>query len=120
MDFVNTMHISKQVEEIMLPYYLKITRWSTSKKLFGPGFAFMYSKWIPQNGEPMLLTICDWACKNRPSEHKKFTNFFSFLLYHNLITIYTTTTKSSSLLQNIIGYLLQLTELGYYLLNERY
>ena len=34
------------------------------------------------------------------------------LLHHNLITIYTTGTKSSSLLQNLMGFLLQLTEKG--------
>ena len=34
------------------------------------------------------------------------------LLYHKLITINTTTTKSSSLLQNLMGFLLQLTEMG--------
>ena len=35
-----------------------------------------------------------------------------YLLYHNLITIYTTATKSSSLLQHLMGFLLQLTEMG--------
>ena len=38
--------------------------------------------------------------------------FLACLLYHNLVTIYTTTTKSSSLLQNLMGFLLQLTEMG--------
>ena len=38
--------------------------------------------------------------------------FLVCLLYHNLKTIYTTTTKSSSLLQNLMGFLLQLTEMG--------
>ena len=33
------------------------------------------------------------------------------LLYHNLLTIYTTATKCSSLLQNLMGFLLQLTEM---------
>ena len=62
--------------------------------------------------------ICNWACKNQPTECKK-SPILSFLLYHNFITIYTTTTKSSSLLQNLMGFLLQLTELGYYVLNEK-
>ena len=35
----------------------------------------------------------------------KELSIFSFLLYHNFITIYTTTTKSSSLLQNLMGFL---------------
>ena len=34
------------------------------------------------------------------------------LLYHNLITIYTTATKSSTLLQNVMRFHLQLTEMG--------
>ena len=50
--------------------------------------------------------VWDRACKNRPCEHKKF--HFSSLLYHNLITIYTTGTKCSSLLQNLMGFLFQL------------
>ena len=54
--------------------------------------------------------ICDRACEYRPSEHKKH-QFLVCLLYHNLITIYTTATKSSSLLQNLMGFLLQLTEM---------
>ena len=37
--------------------------------------------------------------------------FLACLLYHNLITIYTTTIKSLSLLQNLMGFLLQLTEM---------
>ena len=45
---------------------------------------------------------------------------FSSLFYHNLITIYTTATMSSSLLQNSTGFLLQLTKMGYYILNRRY
>ena len=55
-----------------------------------------------------ILTICDRACKNRPSEHKKIADFCR-LLYHNLITVYTTAIKSLSLLQNLIDFLLQLT-----------
>ena len=39
------------------------------------------------------------------------------LLYHNLITIYTTATKSSSLLE---GFHLKLMEMSYYILNGRY
>ena len=50
----------------------------------------------------------------------KNLQFLACLLYHNLITIYTTTTKSSSLLQNSMGVLLQLTEMGWHIWNERY
>ena len=42
----------------------------------------------------------------------KNRQFLACLLYHNLKTIYTTATKSSSLLQNLMGFLLQLTEMG--------
>ena len=45
--------------------------------------------------------------------------FLFSLLYYNLITIYTTTTKSS-LLQNLMGLLLQLTRMRYFILNGRY
>ena len=42
----------------------------------------------------------------------KNRRFLVCLLYHNFISIYTTATKSSSLLQNLMGFLLQLTETG--------
>ena len=41
----------------------------------------------------------------------KNRRFLACLLNHNLITIYTTAIKSSSLLQNLMGFLLQLTEM---------
>ena len=50
-----------------------------------------------------MFDECDLACDNRPSEYKKIAKFLS-LLYHSLIIIYTTTTKSSSLLQNLMGF----------------
>ena len=46
--------------------------------------------------------------------------FLLSLLYHNLTTIYTTIAKSSSLLQNLMGFLLQLTKMRYFILNGRY
>ena len=57
------------------------------------------------------ISICDRACENRPCEHKN-GQFLACLLYHNLINIYTTATKSSSLLENLMGFLLQFTEMG--------
>ena len=42
----------------------------------------------------------------------KNRRFLLCCLYHNLITIYTTGTKSSSLLQDLMGFLLQLTAIG--------
>ena len=51
--------------------------------------------------------------------HLSKNNYRLFCLY-SIITIYTTTTKSSSLLQKLMGILLQLTEMGYYILNRRY
>ena len=41
----------------------------------------------------------------------KNCRFLACLLYHNLITSYTTATKSSPLLQNLMGFLQQLTEI---------
>ena len=41
----------------------------------------------------------------------KESPIFACLLYHNLVTIYTTATKSSPLLQKLMGFLLQLTEM---------
>ena len=55
----------------------------------------------------------------RPAKINHLSTFF-VLLYHNFITIYITTTKFSSLMRHLMGFLLQLTELGYYALNERY
>ena len=54
-------------------------------------------------------------------DHLSSTNayFFFCSIVCNLITIYTITTKSSSLLHIIIGILLQLAELGYCTLNGR-
>ena len=43
----------------------------------------------------------------------KNRRFLACLLYHNLLTIYTIATKSSSLLQILLGFLLQLTEMGW-------
>ena len=62
---------------------------------------------------------CDRACENQPPEHKK-CRFLARLLYYNLITIYTTATKSSTLLKNLMGFLLQLTEKGQCIWNKRY
>ena len=42
----------------------------------------------------------------------KNRRFLACLLYHNLIIIYTTATKSSTLLQSLMGFLLELTEMG--------
>ena len=53
---------------------------------------------------PGLRKSTMWAQKNR--------RILACLLYHDLITVYTTATKSSSLLQNFMGFLLQLTEMG--------
>ena len=62
---------------------------------------------------------CDRAYKNWPYERKNHP-FLVCLLCHNSITIYTTAAKSSSLLQNSMGFLLQLTEIWWLIQNERY
>ena len=73
-----------------------------------------------------FVYICDQACENQPSEHEEITDFSS-LLYHNLRNNYLyyhneifITTAEFSLLQNLIGFLLQLAKMGYYILNGRY
>ena len=58
----------------------------------------------------VCMYICDRACKNQSSECKK--SRFLALPYRNLIMFNTTTTKSSPLLQNLMGFLPQLTEMG--------
>ena len=60
------------------------------------------------------FTVASWCpgLQNWPSEGKKNRWFLVCLLYHNLITIYTTKTKCSSLLQNLMGYLMHVTEMG--------
>ena len=40
---------------------------------------------------------------------------FLHLLYHNVLTIYTNATIYLSMLQNLMGFLLQFTEMGYYI-----
>ena len=50
----------------------------------------------------------------------KNCQFCSYLLCHNLITIHTTTTKALTILQNLMGLHLKLTEMEYYILNGRY
>ena len=57
-------------------------------------------------GSFQAAIICDQACNNRPPECKRI--------------IYTITAKSLSLLRNLMGFLLKLTEMGYYTLNGEY
>ena len=67
----------------------------------------------------LYLEKFDQACKNGPSEHNN-CRFLSSSLCRNVIPIYTTTIKSSLLLLNLMGVLLQLTKMGYFILNGRY
>ena len=53
---------------------------------------------------PGPVKIDHLSAKNR--------RFLVCLLYHNLITIYTTAMKSLSLLQNLMSYLMHVTEMG--------
>ena len=66
-------------------------------------------RWISKGGIydhmwPSLRKSTMWVQKNH--------QFLVCLLYYNLITIYTTATKSLSLLQNFMCFLLQLMEMG--------
>ena len=60
----------------------------------------------------------EWMCRkyvtgpaNINHLSTKNRRFLACLLYHNLITIYITAIKSFSLLKNLMGFLLQLTEM---------
>ena len=66
-----------------------------------------------------LYMYVTWPAKINHLRTKKLPNFCLCSIIRNLITIYTTATKSSSLLQNLMNLLLQLTEMGYYILNGR-
>ena len=80
----------------------------------------------PQKFKPSKLTTHTvlyyqymwWACKNWPSECKN--HCFLYLLHYNLITIYNNIAKSFPLLQNLMDFLLQFTEIEYYTWNWRY
>ena len=63
--------------------------------------------------------ICDQACENQPCECKKIADFLS-LLYHNLLIFYVNKTKCLLLLQNLMGFLLQVMETNYINHNWRY
>ena len=65
--------------------------------------------WFDDYHNTMLSTSSQYLC---PSSDKTENS--------ELFSIYTTTTKSSSLLQNLMAFLLQLTEMGYCIRNERY
>ena len=59
-------------------------------------------------------TSCIYVTGLAKIDHLSAKNcqFLTCLLYHNLTTIFTTAIKSSSLLQNLMGVLLQLMEMG--------
>ena len=50
----------------------------------------------------------------KPYEDEK-SLIFSFLLYHNVITIHTNMTKCLPLMQNLMEFLLQFTEMEYHI-----
>ena len=62
----------------------------------------------------IAMYVCTYVTGPVKIDHLSAKNyrFLVCLLYHNLVTIYTTATKSSSLLQNLMGFLLQLMEMG--------
>ena len=62
----------------------------------------------------LSLTLYIYVTGPAKIDHVSAKNrrFLACLLYHTLITICTTATKSSSLLQNLMGFLLQLLEMG--------
>ena len=77
------------------------------------------SKYCLKTVETCHSTYVTWPAKINHLSAKN-CRFLLSLLYHDLITIYTTATKSLSLLQNLMDLLLQLAEMGYLILNGRY
>ena len=65
-----------------------------------------------------FLQIKKWP--GLPCEHKNITNFFCFCSIITYRTICTNTIKSLPLLQNLMGFLLKLTEIKYLIQRWRY
>ena len=93
----------------------------------GPGWAHVHQTFMPCFSKCLVCLVTEMEKDRyvtRPAKinhlSTKNCRFYLFLLYHTFITIYTTTTKSPSPLQNLMGFLLQFMELGYYVLNKRY
>ena len=102
---------------------------STSLTFYGRNVCMCYHMIIykpPTSAPPVkdfcllkvLVHLID-VTKSAKIDHLSTKNhqFFSTLLYHNFKTDYIISTKSSPLLQHCFGFLLQLTELRYYVLH---
>ena len=61
------------------------------------------------------MYVCIFVTRLAKINHESAKNIanFSSLLYHNLMTIHTNITKCLLLMQNLMGFLLQFTEMGY-------
>ena len=70
-------------------------------------------------GERQEVTELSTSFVSRPAKinhvSAKKLPIFPSLLYHNLQTVYTNAIKSLSLLQNLMGYLLRFTVMGYHI-----
>ena len=84
--------------------------------------------WLSDDGKELFIATCRrwpqvliFVTGPAKIDHlsAKKPLIFSSWLYHNIVTICTTTT-SSSVLQNLMGFLLQVMEMGYYILKVRY
>ena len=86
--------------------------------MFDANFTFLCDP-IDRSDSPKAMRVidwwaCDWPCKNQQCECIIIVDFPT-LLYHNLQTIYTNTTKCLPLLQNLMGFLLQFTQVEYHI-----
>ena len=93
-------------------------KWSSSLSHLLPYLvSFHCQTSVFSSSSSVFIIKCDRACENQPCECRKFANFFPCLLYHNLQSIYTNEIKPLSLLQNLMGFLLEFTERAYHIQN---
>ena len=84
---------------------------STNTNTSIPPNGFCFSTLVPavNTVQITLIIIVTW-----PAEISHVNTDFLPLLYHNLTTIYTNKAKCLLLMQNLMGFPLQFTEMGYY------
>ena len=71
----------------------------------------------------MSMAIPDTYVRCKSNDNNNIINVClnnTVLIYHKLITIYTTATSTPSILRHLMSFLLQLMEMEYYILNGRY
>ena len=120
-------HLSSSNSSIRPSYRGKVTQHICNIHIFDTLFLLLlcmlhaYSVHISNLFVDMIMKCdqvcmkCDQACKNQPCKHKKLPLLCVCSIIINLLCI--PTTKSFPLLQNLMGFLLQFTEMEYYTRN---